>query len=445
MNWWNKLCKKMIENNHERSFYHVIDNDHVLDGSCSDKLFEIDNSYFQITLSEMFLKNDREYFIEYIPFTVFLTNFIYNNEKDGIYPFIAGNDTLGEIAKYVGKEYIEIRNTNVVGPVPYMGGDISLFVGLFGTKANDLTKVLFSMVEKSIKAFDVTSLTNYLTLSEPLRNGITGLLGLNEVDFRLGNQNRFSLTGAEGSELRDCYLVYINIPEGNVSKDTFWVDNGRLHAGKDAQSAKPFNDADYCLVKIGRLSRRNDYLALPFNKHWKAAKDFLWNGDNPLHADRAFSALTAEIATSPDLTTGHRGRLTIAYMANFEKEVELYNKKPSGGIAMAGVKTRGGGGKGRKGIRGGTIGGLDAKDVIQQTVNVAIKEGYPEEIMAGLSSLKDNWENIPHLHDRTEGVELTNDNINEQIEMLESVSDIKDEDPKALAELISLITLGQVT
>ena len=39
-------------------------------------------NYFEISLTEQFLKNRREYWNEYIPLTLFLTEFIYANERN---------------------------------------------------------------------------------------------------------------------------------------------------------------------------------------------------------------------------------------------------------------------------------------------------------------------------------------------------------------------------
>ncbi|MFC1829748.1 hypothetical protein ACFL0O_09060, partial [Thermodesulfobacteriota bacterium] len=122
------FTKDLLSDPSERKFYRRIPVEHVLGQECSDQAFEADKGYFEIRVSEIFLRNKREYFRSFIPLAIVLSDFIYDDRRESV-PYFVGNQLLQVIEKYIEKKPVEFRSERAIGPVPYMGDDVSLFVG----------------------------------------------------------------------------------------------------------------------------------------------------------------------------------------------------------------------------------------------------------------------------------------------------------------------------
>jgi hypothetical protein len=266
---------------------------------------------------ETFIRNGREYFREFSPLAVLLTEFVYAQERRS-FPFLVGSQALKDLQDYVAGAHVEFRNTRVVGPVPYVGDDVSIFLALCRTVTNDVSDHLFKLLDTITKTFDTTGLTRLVDIAGPLRSGLDDLLGMKNVELRLGHHVTFT-EGAGPYEFRPGYVAHANAAERTFEAATLWVKDGRLVRGETAQSATPFADADYCLLRIDRVAQRSDYVTLPFHRSWTDAKKSLFAG-NADGAHRAFVNLVREVSISPDLTTEHRYRLMQAYTAQFERE-----------------------------------------------------------------------------------------------------------------------------
>ena len=215
----------------ERKLAVPIPRDHVVDEGPAPGGFERQDSYFTIRVAETFLRNGREYFRGFSPLAVLMTEFVYAQERRH-FSFLVGSQALTELRQYVGEQHVEFRNTRVVGPVPYVGDDVSIFLGLCRTVTSDVTDHLFKLLETITKTFDTTGLTRLLDIAGPLRAGLDELLGMRQVELRLGH--RVTLTEQPGDpyEFRPGYFAYANVPEREFEAGTLWVKDGRLHRGE---------------------------------------------------------------------------------------------------------------------------------------------------------------------------------------------------------------------
>jgi hypothetical protein len=118
------------------------------------------------------------------------------------------------------------------------------------------------------------------------------------------------------------------------------------------------------------------------------------------------------------------------YSANFESEVEMYNALRQGRPRRPTTPKR----SGRQ--------GLSAPVVFQKIAHSAQDAGFPEEVSKGFSDISSNWSRIPHLKDRLEDSQLTDEIMNEQLRELEDVSKVDNLDPKALAEAMAVTRLN---
>jgi hypothetical protein len=402
-----------------RKFSAPILQSNIEDGLQPFRKFERDNAYFQLRLAEMFLKNGRELWREFMPMTVFLTEFIFDGKQQTV-PFVVNNDILNSIQKYVDGNSIEYRNTRVAGPIPYCGGDISLFTGLYRTRINDLSVGFFNLIGGLVQAFDASGLTRYLDVARPLGAGLTSLLGMKDVEFCLGTRDELT----EQKTFSEGYWVYINAPEKSLAQDKLWASEGRLFMG-DCNRLTRFDQNDYCLVQLEYLDERGDYTTLAFHRLWLQAKELIWTNE-PEKAKVKFTQLAQELAVSPDLTRRHRFALMQVYKANFESEAEAFRSLTEAGTGGGNDPHRGGSRR------------LRAADSLLEQYAALEKTALPKNAIVGMYHLSKNWQNIHSVRDRRREFSLTNDIISTQLSDIQKITPIADPQPEELAKAMTI-------
>jgi hypothetical protein len=410
----------------ERKLYLRIPDDHILDPEGQSQPFEEDNSYFGIRLSEMFVRDERVLLRTFVPLSVAITEFIYEGKKQ-VVPFIVGNQLLKSIDPYVQGENVEYTNTNIAGPIPYAGGDVALYIGLYRAQASDLSRKLFTLVGGILSSFDATGLSKYLDLAGPLGAGLADLLGMKEVEFRLGKRDEFNGTSGSATQFRSGYLAYINLTQAELDGRELYVQGGTLQTKRNGGTLVRFRDADYCLIKIEHIGERSDYTALSFHKFWGAAKDLIWQGE-PERAKAAFVQLVQELAKSPDLTKKHRFHLMQAYKANFEAE-----------LAAAQGVTHFGGTEDAAPTRGASRGARSAaRGAVQAATAIAMNAKLPKDAEKGLTELSKAWDRIPYLENRDRSAPLTETMLKSQLSSLQAGTALDRPDPQALATALTI-------
>lgn len=70
-----------------------IQSDNILNSEDPDVGFKANEAYFELRICEQFLRDQREYWNQYIPVTLVLGDFIYSGKRREI-PFVVGPDLL---------------------------------------------------------------------------------------------------------------------------------------------------------------------------------------------------------------------------------------------------------------------------------------------------------------------------------------------------------------
>ncbi len=398
----------------------------MLDEEITSNIIEPKKSYFEVRLSEMFLRDKRQYWSTYIPFVVVLTEFLHDRQameagREAL-PFLVTNHLLGQAEQYVGEDRVEYRNARVAGPLPYMGDDVDLFVALYGARGSDVSDKLFQFLGSVVGAVDAGGLSAYLNIARNLKESIFSLLDIAGTQYRLGTRDSFSDRQGDPRQFREGYLAYINCSEYEVRKEALWVKDHRLHTGTRT-AHEPFRAHDYCLVRIGERKDRN-HESLPFHRLWKQTEDLILQGSHA-EADVIFRHLVREVARCPDLTRQHRIHLPLIYKADFEAAVDQHNKlrgpAPGGLSATRGPRT-----------------GLSPKAVLQRTASIAERARMPKPVQSSLRMISQHWNEIPHLKDRPAGFRLSGEIINAQLEAFSRIADVLDQDPEDLARALAI-------
>lgn len=405
-----------------------VEDKRINDESYAPTVFEPDKSYFQIRLAEMFLQQKTVYGMGFVPLCVLLSDFIYaaggREAQRQTFPFYASNQILG-LDRYVGKEYVELYDTKIVGPIPYLGSDVGLFVGLFRSQVSNLAASLFRFAENIVSAFDVTKLSSFLDIARPLSTGLADLLGLKEVQYLLGRRDDFWDKPNDIRQFREGYLVYINCPEDDPAVKNIWVQDGRLVTGPDKNNLKPFRAFDFCLVHLDHLDTRNDYRTFPFYKLWVEAKCAIWDGKETI-AESKMLELYKDLAISPDLTQTHRYDLIRLFKANFEQEKDIYFQTVNKTVTPSSPD---------RGIRGDR--GLRPQSRIQKLGNIVERNKAPAQVVESLRDLNTHWDK---LMSREPKADLTDEILNKQLSVI--ASEGESPDPLALADSLIVASLA---
>jgi hypothetical protein len=432
-----RFWKKIQEQQTVLKFYHRLPDQHILPAGYTSQVFQPNKSYFEIRLAEMFLANQRQYWDIFIPLGVILSDFIYDRQRRSI-PFLVGNNLLQGLQKYVDVkgQFVEFYNTRIAGPVPYIGDDVGLFLGLFGSQVEDLSKGLFSFLETVVGAFDFGQLTPYLKIAKQVRSGLGEILGLagGSVQYRLGNRDVFvdpSLNPDDPKEFREGYLAYINCPENALDPNSLRVKDDRLEV-ETAGSRKPLRSHDFCLIRLKSLSERNDYTTFPWYDLWLEAVERIYHRDitgaTIKHMD-----FNQKVRQSPDLTKDHQYKLIATFQGNFDKELEIAGIQKGEEVQRSPTATRG-------------ISALaGAQLTLQRTASLAENAGLDEEKPAVqvLWDIHNNWGRIPYLQDRPKDFdwrhgkdEDINRLINDQLQVVGQVSKVTEPNPQGLADAL---------
>jgi hypothetical protein len=397
----------------QQKVYRRMKADHVLDERTTQCQIP-DESYFQLTLSEMFLVERREYWRSFLPMVLVLADFVFNNDKRSV-PVFVGNELLKSLEHSVQNEEIEFRNTTILGPTPYLGGGLHLFVGLFRTKTEDLASSLADLANSIGSVFPVAELSRYVQLLAPLAKSVSTFLGMKDVELRIGIRDEFAQK-AEPNIGGPGYFVIINT---TGDQEDLWIQNGQLWSGKDGPRNR-FRSHDFCVFRLDFVPDR-PIADLSFAKLWTEIKDLVWHAQVP-RAQAMLLELGRQMAVSPDLTRTHRFNLIRLYKANLEREIELCNEIGSSQPIAA---SRGGH------FRGG--GAASIKSILPFIP-------ASSDLRKSISSLAANWGSVMAPYQGGPDIVLDDNVLQRQLNELAKLSD-KGGDPGELMKVLELATI----
>lgn len=326
--------------------------------------------YFQVRLAEMALTDDRRLHQEIVPATFFLADFNYAGAivKQ---PFFVSTAMLAALPAGVERSKLRVRfvDTLVVGPTPYTGGDVALFVGLFQTVVDDRRRSMFSIFEKLFGMVDLGALAQYIKMADKLTAEIFSFLGAADIECLLAERRVIGQQALPASG----YLAFLRPLKNEVDTTGLTVVDGSLRR-RVGGVLKPVDDVDYCLVKIERLAVRNDFTNLAFHATWLKARDKML-ARQTAEAQALMLECGYQVFASPDLSEDHKTQLIQFYQAKLLSTASL----------LAGPAA------GQEAHRGG---GADLARSMQQRVN--------DTRQAGAKALAQQFDEIATLTSRLE-------------------------------------------
>lgn len=295
----------------------AIPRDQVDSGKTMGGPFERDEHYFQVEVNEMFLTTKRQWFSEYDPVVLVISEFSYNKQRQSV-PFVVGPNLIKAVVEDSGKKLPQgmlFTNTRVAGVHPYRGDGLTISVVLYRLRAEDHLRKLMKVVETAAGALSFgTALGAYLKVGDVILDGIDSLFDLGAIDPIVGHRQEFKQGFEPG------YFVLIDMPEQQARNYKFWVRENQLVVGDTLAGAQPFRDADYVLYSIGQIEERDDIDLLPVYPLWEyvaqeaaVANDTYWT-----NAKISMSTFYKAMVGSPDLTGVQTDKLLDEYITRME-------------------------------------------------------------------------------------------------------------------------------
>ncbi len=277
---------------------------------------EAEKHYVRVWLAEMFLRDDRRLFRQFVPVVHSVVRLQFGGKPAQELPYVAGPQDLG-LGTTLGKG-VQL-NHYLTNLLPFKGGTLSLAAGLFSYKSKDFFQAFSSVLH------DVTGLLNQGQLSAALKvvdgavDGIQNLLGAADKEVHLLLFQGFGgETGSGGTSLRSGYMAVVNAEAGTLDPTKLCVRDSRLCYGASVSAAPPLDGYDYMLLRIEVRPSRDDFLT--FEVFTNLLNDAIREGVKDRSAgDAIIKTATIAAWSSPDLTVVDRLRVARALKDYYEQ------------------------------------------------------------------------------------------------------------------------------
>jgi hypothetical protein len=311
----------LFQHNASRYLYLPIPWERVVGGQRDTDALVAGRDYFRLWLTEMSLKNDREWFKTWHPAVHSLVHFQFGTQTVDV-PNIVGEQGLhGLDAAHLNRSIA--LNYPLTALMPFSGGVVEVTAALLAIEGQDYLKRFINVLNDFAGLVAVPQLSAVLAVTGPLATGIDELLGGSNGDMHLGLHQSYVHKGGGANELRPAYYAAVLATEAQVDPATLWVVDDRLRTGASAEQSVPFQGFGYVLLRVQKETERDDWEGLTsIMQPFGAAINALGLGHREDAESYYRSALTATI-NSPDLTKADRRRVAEELSKRFEEAKDL--------------------------------------------------------------------------------------------------------------------------
>lgn len=298
----------------------VVPTEHISPAPTDTEVVAAGEGYFRLWLSEMFLKNDRDWFKNRYPVVQSFMSFNFGTTASLEIAQVAGPGHLKDVDP-AHLDHVISQNFALTPLVPFNGGKVMIEAGLVAMlmQNGDLLQRFVSAAGSISSLVAVPQLSMAVGIAGTVTKVVDQLFGLSDKQMKLGYQDTFVGKGGDGANgLRPCYIAAIGSDSGTYGEQRLWVKNDSLWAGSDLNSAQRLTGVDYMLLRLEIRKERDDWASLttiadPFNKAFEALKQVDAMG-KPKEADADVFITSAALAavTSQDLTDTDRIRVAKA-------------------------------------------------------------------------------------------------------------------------------------
>ena len=387
-----------------------------------------DGFYFDIRLCEMYLRKKGAAGVSYVPRALSITECQYGQGQPLTLPVAVGEHILDQIGSLVGDDgetrAITFSDCLLAGPMPYRGGDIGLFTGLYRVEAGNVVDSAINLVADVTGSLGL-NLTNYLEIGRQVTTRLPALLGTDSGNWRIGH---YAPIYKPQDEFFDRYLVLVGEDGDDFDRDALEIHDAdgqqSLHAKSGAQS-RPFGARDYLLIKLHSAPQRNDYERFGFHQRFEVVKQHLIQR-NLEQAEWARVELNQEIASCPELTGDHQLDLILMY------EMRIGKWKEKLGLVARHEDTdhKGGGNGVSDDLRSGAI------------ASTALNARFSKATVGTLENVRKSWQEFDQMLDLGGENEFSNESVNCFLRKM-SEKHVAGSSPSDLVEAIKIRSLAR--
>ncbi len=257
---WDAL-RRMPARNTRRSSRVLIAPEHIDGGSAAGGRFRPDEHYFQVQMSELYLTFERQWFANYDPLLLVISEFLYDTRPVAL-PAVVGPALLSQQMRK-SAEGLLFFDQRMAGWHPYCGGPLTIAVALCRVPREPYTRSLLRMIERAASRLDfATAFRAYLQVADVVLEGLESLVHVGAIAPLLGFRN--VLDPAMGHSCTPGYWALIDRPASHLERHLLRVHDNQLMEGATPEAAVPFRRADYLLYRLAQTNQRGDIAALPF-------------------------------------------------------------------------------------------------------------------------------------------------------------------------------------
>lgn len=334
---WNRIAGTHLP---QAAVFHIPAQQCLPDGTAGDWI-HAEKMYFTIRLNEMYLVANQQWFVNFDPLVLVVTEFDYGSKRVAI-PTVVGPELIPDPRKGGTPKYGSvIENIPVAGPYPYRGGDVVLSVRFYRVPTTNLVRSIMKTIGGLVRlTSSLHELEPALGVASAILAGVEGLLGLEATSSIAAYQGSLAPSVAKPFRAQVAALVTPPVPNAT---DSLWSIDGRLCLGPD--KTRRYAASDFVLVSVEGSETRTDVGKLPFGRQRGAALRALTEGAEGLtRAKGILLTAYAEMLESLEMTAPHAEKVFESWLQEFDARKKLVErvvhlgpereaKAPDGGAA----------------------------------------------------------------------------------------------------------------
>jgi hypothetical protein len=149
-----------------------------------------------------------------------------------------------------------VQDIPLLGPVPFLGGNFVIQVGLFSVKETDLASPYLNLLGAIANKAGISYLNEAVQLAQPILDGVNAIVDSSVGGLQIGLYKGF----VQPEVPKQGYYAIIAAPNGEIDTSDLAIDNSERLVYFDTRKEI---DAGYLVFTINRLTERTDWRQIP--------------------------------------------------------------------------------------------------------------------------------------------------------------------------------------
>lgn len=313
----------LVKSPANHSIYHKIPSGQLDGVVLDDPAILPDNVYIRIKLVQMFLGLDRVWTSARAPVVHAFPKFLHHNGYKEV-PVVIGPGKLKEALGDQPYQRMVTMNQTVLGPIPYLGGDLDLVLALFAFETKDYADELLDLLDTVSSVVPVTGLSTAITIMRPMEQGLKKMIDAGNLKLQIGVHDTFANPVNPGvlNPLCSQYHCVIARQEEDLDPNRLWLTGRGLRLDEDGKPGNLLKNCDYFVFKIEVLSHRDWREIETLGALWNKVQEVVSTG-NRERIKEAFEQFKWSVLGCGDLLRSDRIRTVMDQKSFIESLFEV--------------------------------------------------------------------------------------------------------------------------